>query len=103
MLAHQRARVREARLQRRAGAFIARTQRIAERDRHVAQPPFMADAADRTALGVVQEFFFAPGEELDELAASEPFACIEIRQRAFLRELVPRADELAVVAAIDPV
>src|SRR5437899_11960070 len=88
MLAHQRTRVRTACGQSGPGAFVARPQRIAERHGHVAQPAFVADAPDRAALGVAEKFFLAPREELAQLAAREPVPCVEIRQRALLRELV---------------
>ena len=48
--------------------------RIAERNCDVAQPAFVADAADRRAFGAAQEFLFAPGEQLDKRGAVESVA-----------------------------
>jgi hypothetical protein len=63
----------------------------------------MADAADRAAFGAAQKLFFAPAEQFDQGGAGQPFARVEVGQRAALRELVPGADQLAVVAAVDAV
>ena len=46
---------------------------------------------------------FAPAEELDEVRRVEPVPDAEIRLGRDPRELVPGADELAVVASEDPV
>ena len=63
----------------------------------------MADSADRAALCAAQKVGLGPREKLRQRAPGEPFARIEVGQLALLRELVPRADQLAVVAAVDAV
>ena len=78
-------------------------QRIAQRQRHIAQPARMADAADRAALGVVQEFGLGPGEQAHQAKVAPDRAAVEIRQVAALCEFVPGADQLAVVATVDAV
>src|SRR5690606_13731767 len=77
--------------------------RVPERDRDIAQPALVARAADRAALGAPRPFVLGPAEELDELRGVEAVARREIGQRGAPRELVPRAEELTVVAAEDPV
>src|SRR6185436_708371 len=89
----------------RARLFATRRQRsddggVAERDRDVALPALEADAADRAALGLAQEVVLAPSPELEQLRRIERRADVEIGDRARARELVPRADELAVVATV---
>src|SRR5688572_17401357 len=103
MLAHQRAGVVAPRDQGSTRLLVAGAQRVAQGHRDVAQPALVADAADRAALGEAQEVLLAPREEFAELAPAQPVARIEIRQGALLRELVPGADQLAVVAAVDAV
>ena len=86
-----------------AGSPLA-AQRVAERDREVALPALEADAADRAALGLAQEVVLVPGPERRAArGASSAGADVEVGDRARARELVPRADELAVVAAVDAV
>ena len=63
----------------------------------------MADAANRAALGVPQKLGLFPRKQLNERAIHQRRAHIEVRQAAALRELVPGADQLAVVAAVDAV
>ena len=63
----------------------------------------MPDAADRAAFSEVQEFVLAPAEKCHQLLASQACALIKIRQRTAFGELVPRANKLAIVAAIDAV
>ena len=49
-----------------AGGFADATdnvQCIPHRHRHIAQPAFMADAANRAAFGDAQKFFFGPVEQ----------------------------------------
>jgi hypothetical protein len=55
------------------------------------------------ALGAAQEFVFLPREQLDQRGPVEVVADAEIRLVAAHRELVPRAHQLAVVAAEDAV
>src|SRR5690606_5646348 len=104
VLAHQRARVPGARLQRLREGGVARfAPRVAQAHRQVAQPAFVADAADRAAFGAAQEHLLRPREELDQADITHALAGVEVGQRRALRELVPGADELAVVAAVDAV
>src|SRR5688572_26734236 len=77
--------------------------RVAEADREIAQPPLVADAPDGRALQPLRELRLGPREELDERGAIEAVARAEILFRARLREAVPRAYELAVVAAVHAV
>src|SRR4051812_11418842 len=82
---------------------LGRRRRISQSDREVTQPALVADAPDRRAAQPLLELRLAPGEELDHRRAVEAVTHLEVRLRARLREAVPRADELAVVAAVDPV
>src|SRR3546814_15668093 len=63
----------------------------------------MAAAADRGPLGALQEFLFRPGEQLRQRGLVQVVARPEVRFVRGLRELVPRAHQLAVVAAADAV
>src|SRR3546814_20642650 len=63
----------------------------------------MAAAADRGPLGALQEFLFRPGEQLRQRGLVQVVARPEVRFVRGLRELVPRAHQLAVVAAEDAV
>ena len=80
-----------------------RSQGITHRHRHIAQPAFMTDAADRAAFGHLQKLSLGPVEERDELLAGQAGAFVKVGQGAALGEFVPRADQLAVVAAVDAV
>jgi hypothetical protein len=95
-----------ASLQRKHNARIAGqagVSRIAQPDRDIAQPAFVADAADCAALQPLVEFLLGPGKQLGQRSAVQAVAHIEVRQACALRELVPRADQLAVIAAQHPV
>src|SRR5689334_427883 len=83
--------------------YLGRARRVAQPDREIAQPALVADAPDRRASHARVEIGLAPREELDELRPLEAVARREVRLAAGLREAVPRADRLAVVAAVDPV
>src|SRR5690242_21761823 len=75
--------------------------RVAERDGDVAQPPLIADAANRAAFGVAQELVFGPGEERRERGGVEAVAYGgEVSLARRYRVAVPRARELAIVAAV---
>jgi hypothetical protein len=63
----------------------------------------MADAPDRAALGVAQKLLFAPAKQRRQLLTAQPLALVEIGQGRTLGKLVPGADQLAVVAAVDAV
>ena len=105
MLAHQRRRMVAASPQ--CSNHLRRARRrwrdIAKPDREIAQPAFVADAVDRAAEQARVEFRFAPGKKLDERDVVETVAHREIRLGARLREFVPRADQLAIVAAVDAI
>src|SRR3954471_17710680 len=80
-----------------------RAWRIAEAHREVAQPALVADAPDRRATQALVEISLGPGEKVDQRRLVEAIADLEIRLGRGLRESVPRADELAIVAAVDAV
>src|SRR5262249_30736592 len=106
VLAHQRRRVVRARAQGRyynRGRRRRGAQRVAETDGQIAQPALVADAMDRAAGKARVEFLFAPCEQVDQCNVVEAVAHGEIRLFARLRELVPRTDELAIVAAVHAV
>ena len=65
--------------------------------------PADADAADGAAFGVAQELAFTPAPQLKQRDVAQRCAHIEVGQGAALRVLVPRARQLAVVAAVDAV
>src|SRR5690606_12513474 len=74
--------------------------RIPQRDRDVSYPALVTDATDGAAFGAIQKFLFGPGEQFRELAAVECMARHEVHFAGEARELVPRADQLTIVAAI---
>ena len=76
---------------------------VAERDRDVAQPSFVADAADGAAAGALQKFRLAPRKQLDELRVVQAVPHRKVLLGGGTRKLVPRADQLAVVAAVDAI
>ena len=78
-------------------------QGIARRQGQVAQPTGMADAADRAALGAAQKLGFVPGQQLSHRRAGQAGSGIKVGQGAALGVFVPGADQLAFVAAVDPV
>src|ERR1700733_9114848 len=101
VLAHQRRSVAAARLERLqhgGGGW-----RVAERDPDVARPALVADAMDRRTLHARAELRRRPAKELHEIRAIKPMADLEVRIRRGARELVPRAHQLAVIAAVDAV
>ena len=108
MLAHHVAGMVKPSLQGRpqiSAQHLVRTapQGIAQCHRHIAQPALMTDAPDWAAFGETQKFFFTPVEQGHQLLAAQARPFIEVGQGAAPGELVPGADELAVVAAIDAV
>jgi len=77
---------------------------VAQTHRQVARPALVPDAPDRAAFHPRIEFRFGPREQFDETRAIEAVADGgEIAFSARLRETIPRAGELAVVAAVDAV
>ena len=63
----------------------------------------MPDAANRRAFSEVQKVRLAPAEQRHQLLAAQARTLIKIRQRAAFGKLAPRADQLAIVAAVDAV
>ncbi len=86
----------------RADDFLA-GRRIPERDRDVSYPAFITDASDRAAFGAIQKLLLGPGEQLDQLAAIERMPRNEVHLAGEARELVPGADQLAVIATVDAI
>src|SRR5258708_33515328 len=83
--------------------YRRRTWRIAEAHREVPQPALVADSPDGRAAQALVEVGVRPAEQLDERGAVEAIAHLEIRFGGRLSEAIPRADELAIVAAVDAV
>src|ERR1700719_4289802 len=77
--------------------------RVAERDRNVAQPSLVADAADRAASSPFEELRLAPREKLDELRVVQPVPHREVLLAGGACELIPRADQLAIIATVDAI
>src|SRR4051812_43516831 len=80
-----------------------RAWRIAQAHREVAQPALVTDAPDRRAAQALVEIGLGPGEKLDQRRLVEAVADLEIRLGRGLRESVPWAHELAIVAAVDAI
>src|SRR5688500_18400947 len=77
--------------------------RITERHRNIAQPSFVPDTANhRTDMPVI-ELRFVPCKQLDQRGAIESVAYIEVGQLGRTCKLVPWANELAIVAAINAI
>ncbi len=83
--------------------IVTRAQRIAQGHGDVALPALMADAPNRAAQGVVQEFRFAPGPQRQQLRTTQTGTLVKIGQRAALCKFVPGAHQLAVITAVNPV
>src|SRR5512140_162875 len=101
MLAHQRRRMVAASPQCSNHLPCARRRwgDIPKPDREIAQPAFVTDAVDRAAEQARMELVFAPRKKLGERNVVETVTHREIRLGAHLRESVPRAHQLAIVAA----
>ena len=105
----RRARARAATDRRRGFAMPRRShgarRGIAERDGDVARPALVADPADRAAFGVAQELRFGPREERRRAARRRGRCGRRAKSvaRRGDRVAVPRARELAVVAAVDAI
>ena len=84
-----------------AARFARARRRIAQRHGDIAQPALVADAADGRTLGAREELLLGPREQLREPRGIESMPRLEVRMRGGARELVPRAHQLAVVAAVD--
>ena len=101
VLTHQRARMLAARLKCRVDT--RRRRRVPQGHRNIPQPTFMPNPPNRAALQAFVEIGFGPGEQLDEGCGIEAVSRLKIRDRRALGKFVPRADELAVVAAVNAV
>ena len=77
--------------------------RIAQSDGDVAQPALMADASDRRPGQPGLELILGPMEQIGQFFSVQAVAHGEIDFPADSGEAVPRADELTVVAAVDPI
>src|SRR5690606_40783573 len=77
--------------------------RVAERDGDVAEPAFIADAANRAAFRLAQKHLFAPCEQRYECGSVELMARCEVELARHTSELVPWAYELTVIAAVDAI
>src|ERR1041384_7262432 len=82
---------------------LGRRRRVAQAHGEVAEPPLVADAADGRTLQALVELGLGPGEELPQPGAGGAVARLEGPLGARLGESVPRADGLAVVAAVDAI
>src|SRR5262245_28126104 len=76
---------------------------VSQSDRQVAQPALVADAPDRRAAQPLVELGFAPGEELHQRSLIQTVPGPEISFRRELGKPIPWANQLAVVAAVNPV
>src|SRR5688500_3119742 len=83
--------------------YLRRGGRGAQPHGQVAQPALVADAPDRRAAQPLVELRLAPGEQLDQARLVESVSRFEVIFHAQLGKTIPRTDELAVVAAVDPV
>jgi len=91
----------DAFLQSESRRFVGRS--IAERHSDIPQPAFVADAPDRRTFGAFEKFVLAPREQIDQLRTVEAVARREIGQGGFAGVFIPRADQLAVIAAVNAI
>src|SRR5882672_6451783 len=101
VLAHQGGGVSRPRTQRTYRSSAPRS--VAESHGEIAQPALVADPQDGAAGHAPPELLLGPGEELDQLGAVQAVAYPEVGLGGDPRVAVPGANELAVVAAEDPV
>src|SRR5688500_7391006 len=78
-------------------------QRIAEPHREIAQPALVADPVNGAAGEALVKFGLAPGEKRRKRRTVQPVTHREVGLARRCRKAIPRARELAVVAAIDAV
>src|SRR2546430_3026073 len=81
--------------------FTAR--RVAQAHGEIAQPPLVADPPDGAAFHATRELFFGPREQGDKVRVIQAVSHRKIALATDLRELVPRTNELAIVATVDTV
>jgi len=74
--------------------------RIAERDGDIAQPSLIADSPYRTAFGPGKPGLFGPAKKVRQVNGTQAVARGEVRLACWLRELVPRTKNLAVIATV---
>ena len=63
----------------------------------------MPNAANRAAFGEFQKIGFCPRKQGAQLLPAQAGAFVKIGQSTALRKFVPRADKLAVNAAVDAI
>lgn len=76
---------------------------IAQRNRDIAQPTLMADAANRRTFGFLQKLGFCPIKQLKQSRLIQSMSGFEIVFRAKFGEAVPRTHQLAIVATVNPI
>jgi hypothetical protein len=101
MFADKFRQMRRAVLQSRDGCW--RIRGVAERHGDVSQPANVSRASDWRALGALEEFVLVPGEKLDQAAVVQRVTSAVVGLGTATGELVPGADQLAVVAAKDAI
>ena len=72
---------------------------IAERDREIAQPVDVTGSADGRAFGALQKLVFGPGEQFQKAGFVQTVPGGEVGLGVDFGEFIPRADQLAVIAA----
>src|SRR5262245_47258144 len=101
VLPHQRGRIVFSRVQRRQ--YLSRSRCVPQAYGEVSQPALITDAPDGRTLHALVELGLGPREQLDQRGAIQAVAHLEVLLVRGLREAVPRADRLAVVAAVNPI
>ena len=76
---------------------------VAQRNRNVAKPALESDSSYRTAFGVLKPGCFVPRKQIGQLRGIEAMPRREIVFCGWFGELVPRAEQLAIVAAVNAV
>src|SRR5271154_6553800 len=82
---------------------LGRSGCVPQRNGDIAQPSFIADAPNGAAFGLLQELVLAPPEQVGELRMIQSMTHGEILFRCRLGELVPRANQLAIIAAVNAI
>ena len=101
MLPNDRRRVILARFER--GDDIIATTGVTQRNGEVAEPLLIADPANGASLRSAAPGFLVPGEQFGQLYGIEAVPGSEVSLGRPHGELVPRAYQLAIVAAVNPV
>ena len=100
MFTYERRWVLKARLQRRSNIF--RWCSVAQRDGNVSQPTLVSDASDGATGKVLLEFLRIPRKKIDKFRRIQPLTHRKIGV-AEVSKTIPRAADLAVVAAVDSI